>query len=139
MITFSVTDMDTWSSGWKVVILSGWIPLIISEIFLKTYIYKTHLPQILAALSNSSCIQHAALLVKTKGPVAKSIFISFIYGAIKNPKDLEKNGMLSSSDIKNFPRNLRRLLSVTSSLAYIAICWVLTIYVLGLISGHSSN
>lgn len=139
MITSSVIDVDTWTSGWKLIVFSGWMVPALLEVCLKTYIHKKKLPKILDALSNSSCIQEAALIARNKGVVAKSFFISYIHGSIKSPSSLIERGWISESDIKNFPTHLRRLLSTCSILSYTSIIWLMTNCALISIRGYSGH
>jgi len=137
MTTFSATDIDTWTSGWKLFILSGWFVLGMVEICFKIYIHKKHYPQIIEALSNSSLIRDAAYLVENKGPIAKSYFLNFIYASINSPV-LIKRGWLSETDIKNFPVTVRRLLCMVTLMAYAILAWFVVASVLASVRGHSS-
>lgn len=137
MTTFSVTDINTWTSGWKLFILSGWMVVVMFEIGFKIYIYKKCYRQIIGALSNSSLIRDAAYVVENKGPIAKSYFLNFIYASINSPV-LIKRGWLSETDIKNFPVSLRRLLNMVTMTSYAGVAWMIVACILASVRGHSS-
>ncbi|MDU9391844.1 hypothetical protein [Pseudomonas sp. zfem002] len=137
MNTFSVIDIDTWSSGWRVLFLTGAMVPALIGIGVTTYIYKRHMTKILAAFSNSSSIQTAASLAKTQGPVAKGFFINYIYSCIRNSPKLIALGWVSADDIKQFPANIKRLLFIDYILGWTFLIWIVAGWILISIRGHS--
>lgn len=126
MTTFSVIDINTWTSGWRLLFFAGAAVPALMGISLTIYIYKKHLPEILECFGSSPAIQTAAALARRQGPCAKGFFISYVYGSIKNPKKLIERGWVSAHDIQNFPNNIKTLLRIDHALALTFIFWIAT-------------
>lgn len=138
MTTFSVIDIDTWGSGERLILASGWIVFMLLHISLTTYIYKTHLSKMIDAFDNSPAIKLMNQSLLNRGPIARSLLISFISGAITYAPVLAAQGHISIDDVEKIPRHLKRLLSIDGILSSATILWVTTVCILVSIRGFSS-
>jgi len=137
MTTFSVIDIDTWSSGERLIFSSGWMVFALLEFALTVYIYKRHLPDMIDAFDNSPLIKSLTDNLRNQGPLTRSLSIGFISGAITYAPSLVEQGHVSASDVARIPMHVRRLLSTSSILSSITLLWVAVVGIFALIRGNS--
>ncbi|MFJ4375211.1 hypothetical protein ACIP1T_21735 [Pseudomonas japonica] len=137
MTTFSMIDINTWSTGERLIFSSGWIVLGLLDFALTIYIYKKHLPDMIAAFDNSPLIKSLTDNLENQGLIARSLSISFISGAITYAPSLVEQGHVSASDVARIPVHVRRLLSTSSMLSSITLLWLAVVGILALIRGNS--
>ena len=135
MINFSVW-FDTWPLDLQIAFLLAPFVISLSGVAIGVYIANSrHFENMLSALPNSSWLRYQRSILGTTSFGSRCYLVSAIGGALFFSKFNVRKGVLDAEDVRKFPRNLRRLLIVTTWLVFVGMAWLLLLIAILKLSG----
>ncbi|MDG6399988.1 hypothetical protein QCD79_08280 [Pseudomonas quasicaspiana] len=118
-----------WQSWWAFGFVMGPFLLSIFTFIVCIYISNRHLDSMLDALKNSRHIVIHGAGLKHQGWFGRAMLATKIGGVVLFPGPLIRAGEIDFDDIKNFPRQLGRLVKAHLILLLVAIIWAAIAFV----------
>lgn len=132
-MTFTyMIDWYVWSSVILFFLALG-IPVAIGvSFFYRLYITRKYLDQMMAEIRSSPDLSSTMKVYASLGIMKKILIPGLLYGAVSEPRFLSI-GFVSVSDVQNFPRHFRRILSRDNLFQKIGTWWFLSVALLSFV------
>ena len=117
-------DIDTWNPGLAFIFLLAPFVIGLSGVSIGIYIAcSRHFDTMLSALPNSAWARQWQI-VGTTSLASRCYLVSTLSGALLLSEFNVRKGVLDANDVSNFPPSLRRIMTLSTKLAFVGIAWL---------------
>lgn len=117
-------SIDTWHPGLAFAFMLAPFGIGLSGVAIGVFIAcSRHFNIMLSALPNSAWARQQNI-VGTTSLASRCYLVSTLSGALLFSDFNVRKGVLDANDVSNFPRSLRRLMTLSTKLAFIGMAWL---------------
>ncbi|MCQ4307493.1 hypothetical protein NA645_05735 [Pseudomonas stutzeri] len=117
-------DIDTWHPGLAFAFLLAPFVVGLSGVAIGVFIAcSRHFDTMLSALPNSAWAKQQHI-VGTTSFTSRFYLVGTLSGALLLSDFNVRKGVLDANDVSNFPRSLRRLMTLSTKLAFVGMAWL---------------